>query len=306
MNRQKISRILFPILAICCLLPGISAGVGLLIGIVFALVFENPFVGETKKYTSLLLQLAVIGLGAGMNLKTVLQVGAQGIGYTVLGISFAFLIGFILKKLLHIEKNVSLLITVGTAICGGSAIAAVAPVIQAKDHEVSVAMGTVFFLNAVALFLFPWVGHSLHLSKNQFGLWSALAIHDTSSVVGATLQYGAHALEVGTTVKLARALWIVPIALLIGRSAAKAKRPWFILGFLAMAALVTFFPDLQGVGHGIDAAAKRLMVLVLFLIGTGLSIKTLKQVGPRPLFQGIILWIIVGSVSLLGISYWVQ
>lgn len=200
--------------------------------------------------------------------------------------------------------------TIGTAICGGSAIAAVAPTIRAKHHEVSVALGIVFILNAVSLFIFPPLGHHFNLTETQFGLWSALAIHDTSTVVGATLQYGAHAVQVGTTVKLARALWIVPVTFIIGWirsrenqpvSAEKPKRPWFILGFLIAAALVTWVPALTEVGHVVESIAKRALIVTLFLIGTGLTRATLKSVGPRPLFQGIFLWIIMGAGTLAAI-----
>ena len=207
------------------------------------------------------------------------------------------------------EPNTSLLITVGTAICGGSAIAAVAPVIRAKSEEVSVSLGIVFLLNALALFIFPAIGHHFHLSESQFGLWSALAIHDTSSVVGANLQYGPHALEVGTTVKLARALWIVPVTLIIGfltrtqnqtgeGVAGKPKRPWFILGFVLISALVTWVPSLQAAGHQVEMIARRLLVLTLFIIGSNLSRKSLKAVGLKPLFQGLLLWMIVGATTL--------
>jgi uncharacterized integral membrane protein (TIGR00698 family) len=243
-----------------------------------------------------------------MNLAVIGRVGLHGIGYTVGTIFAAVVLGALLRKALQLEKDVALLITMGTAICGGSAIAAIAPVIRAKPQQVSVALGTVFMLNAAALFLFPWIGHLAHLSETQFGLWCALAIHDTSSVVGATLQYGSHAVEVGTTVKLARALWIVPITLVIGFSRsetpgekAKAKRPWFILGFLAMAALVTWVPVLQSAGLHVEWAAKKLMVLTLFLIGSNLSKKTLQAVGIKPFVQGFCLWICLAAGSLAAI-----
>jgi uncharacterized integral membrane protein (TIGR00698 family) len=246
-----------------------------------------------------------------MNLIVVARVGMHGIAYTVLGICSAFLIGSVLGRALKVNKNTSLLITVGTAICGGSAIAAVAPVLRAKSHEVSVALGIVFLLNACALFIFPFVGHSLALTEAQFGLWSALAIHDTSSVVGATLQYGPHALEVGTTVKLARALWIVPVTFAIGyfvsrntdgEGGAKPKRPWFILGFLLMAAVVTFVPALGPAGHIIETVAKRVLVLTLFLIGANLSRETLRSVGAKPFVLGILLWAVTAAGTLALIA----
>jgi uncharacterized integral membrane protein (TIGR00698 family) len=306
--KQKFVHILYPLLALLTLVPVISSGVSLFLGILFAFVFGNPFIERTKSLTSLFLSLAIVGLGAGMNLLTVAEVGFHGIGYTILGIGSTFVIGTLLGKFLKTDRDTSLLITVGTAICGGSAIAAVAPVIRAKSHEVTIALGIVFSLNAIALFLFPFIGHQLLLSGEQFGLWSALAIHDTSSVVGASLQYGHGALAVGTTTKLARALWIVPVAMSIGyirskeaknnEGAQKAKRPWFILGFLAMAALMTFVPAIQPVGDVLNTLAKRLMVMTLFLIGSNLSPAAIKSVGAKPFIQGVLLWVIMASTSL--------
>jgi uncharacterized integral membrane protein (TIGR00698 family) len=248
----------------------------------------------------------VIGLGAGMDLNVVGRVGAQGVGYTVLGISMTLVIGYLLGKVLKTERDTSILVSAGTAICGGSAIAAVSSSIKAKPHEISVSLGVVFMLNALALIVFPIVGHHFNLTEGQFGLWSALAIHDTSSVVGASMQYGPHALEVGTTVKLARALWIVPVTLFYGylvsrkqeATAGKTKFPWFILGFLLAAALVTWIPQLQEPGKFVNEIAKKLLVVTLFLIGANLTRDTLRSVGLRPLIQGVLLWIIVGSLTL--------
>jgi len=313
MKMNQLEKLIFPLAAALCLTPWISSSLALSMGLVLAISFNNPYANLAKQLTHKLLSLAVIGLGAGMNLGVIGKVGFQGIGYTVVGIFIAFIVGSILGKLLKTPKDTSLLITVGTAICGGSAIAAVAPVIRAKHHEVTVAMGTVFTLNAVALFVFPWIGHSLQLSESQFGLWSAIAIHDTSSVVGATLQYGARALEVGTTVKLARALWIIPVATLIGflrmktKSGkdleAKPRRPWFILGFILVAAIVTWFPELQAPGQVVERGAKQLMVLTLFLIGSGMSRSVLRQVGFRPFAQGIALWVFMATGSLAAIFF---
>ncbi len=297
--------------------PWINSGEALLMGVILALVFGNPFLAMNQRLTHRFLALSVIGLGAGMNLRVIGQVGVQGVAYTVIGISAAIILGTFLGKKLKTPEDTSLLITVGTAICGGSAIAAIAPVIRAKSQEVSVALGIVFLLNAVALFIFPTIGHYFSLTQSQFGLWCALAIHDTSSVVGASLQYGAQALEVGTTVKLARALWIVPLAFSIGYlrsrkrseklSAGKAKKPWFILGFLIAAAVVTWVPSLQSIGHQVENLAKHLLVLTLFLIGSSLTIETLKSVGMRPFFQGVLLWILMASGSLIMItSGWVK
>ena len=311
MNVHFLARVVLPLVALLTLTPWISSGVALVLGVVLALTLGNPYAARTKALTHKLLALAVVGLGAGMDLRVVGQVGAQGIGYTVIGILTATAVGLLLGRLLGTARDTSLLITMGTAICGGSAIAAIAPVIRAKSHEVSVALGTVFLLNAVALFVFPAIGHHFDLTETQFGLWCALAIHDTSSVVGAALQYGPTALAVGTTVKLARALWIIPVAAVIGLKRAReshgaasiegAKRPWFILGFLVAAGVVTWVPALQPAGHAVEQIAKRLMVLTLFLIGTNLTRETVRAVGVRPFAQGIGLWIVMASGSLLAI-----
>jgi uncharacterized integral membrane protein (TIGR00698 family) len=313
MSKSTLSRILIPLVGILVLLPFVSAAQALVSGVLIALFMENPY--PTKQYTHRLLTLSVIGLGAGMNLETVARVGLQGIGYTFISIAGVFILGIILQKSFKVDEESGLLITVGTAICGGSAIAAVTPILRAKPHSVSVALGTVFILNAVALIIFPIIGHHFQMTERAFGLWSALAIHDTSSVVGATVSYGKLAAEVGTTVKLARALWIVPVALLIGRikksndqaEQGKAKKPWFILGFIIAAALVTWVPELQKPGHWVEAIAKRLLVLTLFFIGLGLSRETLKKVGFRPLILGITLWAIVAVSTFVAVqSSWIN
>jgi uncharacterized integral membrane protein (TIGR00698 family) len=303
-------RISFVILALLALHPAVSGAAALFGGAAFSLLLGNPLEGRTKRLATLLLQISIVGLGAGMDLGVVGRVGAQGIAYTAIGILGTLAVGRLLRGLFATDGETSLLLSVGTAICGGSAIAAVAPVIRARHESVSVALATVFLLNASALLFFPWLGHSFGLDQRQFGLFSALAVHDTSSVVGTSMQYGVQALSIATTVKLARALWIVPVTLGIGwisarkkggPAAQKAKRPWFILGFLAAAALVTWVPALGQVGFVLAAGARRALVLTLFLIGAGLTRSTLKSVGPRPLFQGIALWLVVGSATLTGI-----
>ncbi len=264
----RLARILLPALAGLCLFPFVSTGLGLLLGLVSALTLGNPL-------THCLLPLSIVGLGAGMDLGVVARTGAHGIVYTLLGIATALALGALLTRLLRVGRDVGTLISVGTAICGGSAIAAMVPVLRPKEHEVSVALATVFLLNALALFLFPVIGHAAGLTDAQFGLWSALAIHDTSSVVGAAVAWGGKAVEIATTVKLARALWIVPLTFAVGQwrgggqGAAKGKprRPWFIAGFVAMAALVTYVPDLQGAGHMVASASRQVLVLTLFFIG---------------------------------------
>ena len=300
-------RIAFPLIALATLWPFFSPGIALMIGIVLALSIGNPYPLTTARVITPLLQISVVGLGAGMNLVEVGHAGVRGFFYTVIGISLTLTVGLLLGRLQGTQRDTSLLVTVGTAICGGSAIAAVAPVIRAKSQDVSVALATVFFLNAVAPIIFPPIGHHLGLGQMQFGIWSALAIHDTSSVVGAAMQYGARALEIATTIKLTRALWIVPVTLVIGSfwnrggeevGAGKAKRPWFILGFVVAAALVTWMPSLKPAGHLVFVGAQRSLVVTLFLIGSGLSRSALLMVGKRPLIQGFILWIVMGTATL--------
>jgi uncharacterized integral membrane protein (TIGR00698 family) len=300
-------RVAFIMAALITLLPLVSPGMALMLGIAFAMTLSNPYAATSSRFVTPLLQISVVGLGAGMNLGAVAHAGMQGFLYTAIGVTLTMTVGLILGRSLGTARNTSLLVTVGTAICGGSAIAAVAPAIRAKNHEVSVALATVFFLNAVALFIFPWIGHYFGLSQSQFGIWSAIAIHDTSSVVGAAMQYGAQSLEIATTIKLTRALWIVPVTLVIGMvwnprknevNAQRARRPWFILGFLAAAAFVTLIPSLKPLGHVLFIGAQRSLVLTLFLIGSGLSRSALHAVGRRPLVQGFILWVLMGSGTL--------
>ncbi len=295
-------------LGVVTLHHSISAAMALLIGIAMALTIGNPLVSYTRKVSQKLLMISVVGLGAGMNLKIVGQVGLQGIGYTVVTIILTMIIGMALGRLLKNPQDTSILISSGTAICGGSAIAAVAVAIEANSADTSMALATVFLLNATALFIFPWLGHHFNFTQIQFGLWSALAVHDTSSVVGTSLQYGPHALQIGTTVKLARALWIAPLTLFIGvkykkdsRKKAGVKIPWFIFGFVIAAALVTWNPALQEPGFIVAAISRRLLVLTLFFIGAGLTMETLKGVGFKPLLQGFLLWVLVAFSTAIGI-----
>jgi uncharacterized integral membrane protein (TIGR00698 family) len=304
-------RIATPLLivgAVLALAPFTPAAAALVGGVLLALFPGNPLPTHTRRWAQRLLPLSVMGLGADMNLRAVAKAGLHGLGYTAVSLGLVLALGWWLARLMKVEREAGLLISVGTAICGGSAIAAVAPVIRAKDHAITVALATVFLLNAAALVIFPPLGHATGLGQDAFGLWSALAIHDTSSVVGAGLAYGPRALEVATTVKLARALWIVPLTVgiswMVARrggvsdASAPVKKPWFIGGFLAMAALATFVPSLQIPGHLVAAAARRILVLTLFLIGTGLSREALRNVGPRPFLQGLALWLLVGSLGL--------
>lgn len=312
-DRRTVSLLALILGASFSISPWASAASALALGVFIAITFGNHFSDKTKLYSQKLLAYSIIGLGAGMNLITVGQAGLSGLGFTVMGISLTLLLGIGLGKFLKTDLDTSILTSVGTAICGGSAIAAVAPVIKAKSQSITVALGIVFLLNALALIIFPTIGHYFELSQKQFGLWSALAIHDTSSVVGASLQYGAEALQIATTVKLARALWIVPLTLCLSffyrkknsGEEGKIKKPWFILGFLAMAAIVTWIPQLQSLGHNIEFFARKGLILTLFLIGANLTRTTIKAVGMRPFIQGLVLWLIVSVTSLAVIKVFV-
>jgi uncharacterized integral membrane protein (TIGR00698 family) len=279
----------------------LSPPLALTAGILFGFSFAHPYAAPSRVAARFLLQASVVGLGFGMNLHEVLKAGRSGFLYTAISISFAILLGLALGKLLLVRGNASFLITTGTAICGGSAIAAIGPILEADEQEMAVSLGAVFILNSVALLIFPPIGNGLHLSQTQFGLWAALAIHDTSSVVGAASRYGPQALVVGTTVKLARALWIVPLALAtaaVKRSKSRVPLPWFILFFCLAAVANTYLPNLASGTHALSNLGRLGLTATLFLIGTGLSRGTLREVGWRPLLQAVLLWIVVGYGSL--------
>ncbi|MCC2548398.1 putative sulfate exporter family transporter [Hymenobacter sp. BT175] len=295
-------QLIFGLGALICLSPLGSPPLALVLGLMVALLVGNPVLAQSRRYTGKLLQWSVVGLGFGMNTHAALAAGRQGILFTVASIFGTLVLGFLVGRWLGIDRKTSHLISCGTAICGGSAIAAVGPVIKAEESQLSVALGTVFILNSVALFLFPSVGHLLHMSQNQFGLWAAIAIHDTSSVVGAAEHYGTEALQVATTVKLARALWIIPVslgtALLFKTPGAKIKWPYFILGFIGAMLLNTYVAALAPIAPVVVKAAKLGLTLTLFLIGAGLSAKVLRSVGIRPFAQGVLLWTLISAVSL--------
>ena len=293
----------------------ISPPVALLGGIAFGFSVVHPYRKDASSLAKLLLQISVILLGFGLNLQQVIHVGKSGFLYTAISICSAAVLGLLLGKVFKVGGKASYLITLGTAICGGSAIAAIAPITDANEEEISVSMETVFLLNSVALLLFPAIGWWLHLSQNQFGLWAALAIHDTSSVVGAAAKYGPQALMIGTTVKLARALWIVPVSLItaayMSRAAkrdgrpghqAKVKVPWFIFLFIGASVLSTYLPRFMGTYLDLNRLGKAGLTATLFLIGTSISKKTLQAVGIEPFLQGVILWIIIGTASLIAIN----
>jgi len=279
----------------------LSPPLALAAGLAYGLSVAHGYHLEARRLSKFLLQASVVCLGFGMNLGQMIRVGRSGFLYTALGITFAMLLGIGLAYALRVGKIPGFLISAGTAICGGSAIAAMAPIIQADEQQVAVSLGTVFILNSVALLLFPLVGYALHLTQQQFGLWAALAIHDTSSVVGAASKYGAAALTVGTTVKLARALWIVPLALItaaVKRSSSKVKLPWFILFFCLAAVVNTYVPQSAYFSKIFFTLGRYGLTATLFLIGTSISRTALQQVGWRPLAQGLALWIIVALTSL--------
>jgi uncharacterized integral membrane protein (TIGR00698 family) len=282
----------------------VSPPIALAGGLIYGFSFLHPFHVEAKKLSKLLLQASVVGLGFGMDLQQVMQAGRSGFIYTAGSISIALLLGWGLGRLLRVKQRVSYLISAGTAICGGSAIAAIAPITNASQEEIAVSLGTVFVLNSIALLSFPAIGTSLHMTQAQFGLWSALAIHDISSVVGATAKYGAVALTVGTTVKLARALWIVPLSIgtaMANKSKARIQWPWFILFFCLAAVSNTYVHIFQSAYPVLKHLGGIGLTVTLYLIGTGLSMKTLREVGVRPFLQGILLWILVavGSLTLI-------
>lgn len=285
----------------------VTPPVALFLGLAFALVFGQPFPGFNKKMSKKLLQYSVVGLGFGMNIEASLASGKEGMLFTIISVFGTLLIGWLIgRKMLKVDRNTSYLISSGTAICGGSAIAAVGPVIKAKDSEMSVALGTVFILNAIALFLFPAIGKLLGLDEQQFGTWAAIAIHDTSSVVGAGAAYGEEALKVATTIKLTRALWIIPVAFLTSfifrTKGSKVNIPWFILFFvLAMVANTYLFCDYPQIGTVVSGISRKCLTITMFFIGASLSPSVLKSVGVKPLVQGVLLWVIISVGSLLFI-----
>ncbi len=301
---QRSKKAAFALCAALCLLPAVGPATALMAGIAFSLFLRNPWPVQCSKYSKRLLQISVVGLGFGLSLSRVIETAKESVIYTALGITLTLIMGFFIGRVFRTERNTSTLISFGTAICGGSAIAAMAPVIKAKDHETAVALATVFTLNAIALLLFPVIGKALHLSQTLFGTWAGLAIHDTSSVVGAAAAYGRQALDVGTTVKLTRTLWITPVVLGAAWLTGSRKRiqlPLFIVGFVAAASLRTLTPGASSVWNALAVAARQCLVVTLFLIGAGLSREVLAEVGIRPLLQGVTLWFLVGTITILAL-----
>jgi uncharacterized integral membrane protein (TIGR00698 family) len=279
----------------------LSPPLALISGIAFGLCVQHPYAKDAQLLSRLLLQASVVALGFGIPLGEVMRVGRSGVLYTAASIALAIVLGLAIGRLLRVKRGAAYLITIGTAICGGSAIAAVGPITNSSDEDMAVSLGTVFLLNSVALILFPFVGHAAGLSQAQFGLWAALAIHDTSSVVGAAAKYGAAALTIGTTVKLARALWIVPVSIAtaaIVKSRASIRWPWFI-GLFCLAALSnTCLPEFHAAFAELSRLGRLGLTVTLFLIGTGITRQTLREVGVRPLVQGLMLWLLIATASL--------
>ena len=304
--RLRASSVAFVLLVAAILVFRLSPSAALAMGLGLGLTTGNPFPKFSRKATKILLQASVIGLGFGMNFQKVLEAGKDGFVFTLLTIAAAMGLGYVLGRLLRVERVISYLLSVGTAICGGSAIAAVSQVLKADDNEISVSIGTVFILNAAALFLFPPLGMWFGLSEQQFGIGSAIAIHDTSSVVGAAANYGDEALQVATTVKLARALWIIPMVLLTSLAFKRQGSPWsfpyFILFFL-LASVASSYTSLPAAfSSAMVTVAKAGFSVTLFLIGTGISLKAIRKVGARPLLQGVTLWIIIMFSSLFFLT----
>lgn len=298
---------IFGLLVLVCLSGFISPPVALLLGLIVANVLGHPFLHLNAKTINILLQVAVVGLGFGMNVNSALSAGKEGFLFTIGSIVSTLVLGSLLGKWFDIENKTSHLISCGTAICGGSAIAAISPVIKADEKQTSVALGVIFILNSIALFLFPAVGHWLELSQQEFGLWCAIAIHDTSSVVGAANNYGAEALQIATTVKLARALWIIPVALitsiLFKNKSSKIKIPYFIGLFILAMIMNTYVPQTATISPYLVSVAKIGLTVTLFLIGAGLSRSVLQSVGIKPLLQGVALWVFIAVASLGTIIY---
>ena len=304
---KSLQQIIFGLLIVVCLSGFISPPIALLLGLIVANISGNPFLDFNHKAINILFQVSVVGLGFGMNVNSALAAGKTGFFFTIASIITTLLLGTFLGKWLKIEKKTAHLISCGTAICGGSAIAAIAPVIKSDEKQTSVALGVIFILNSIALFLFPAVGHWLNLSQQEFGLWCAIAIHDTSSVVGAANKYGPEALQIATTVKLARALWIIPVALitatLFKNKSGKIKIPYFIGLFILAMILNTYLPQTTIVFPYLVSLAKIGLTVTLFLIGAGLSQSVLQSVGVKPLLQGILLWVFIAVIALISIMY---
>ncbi len=312
---QKMLETIFVILLF--FIPFLSPGLSLLLGLIVALTIGNPFIQHNKIFTKILLQASVVGLGFGVHLNEALAAGKDGFIFTIFSIAITMGLGLWIGRLLHVNKDTRTLVAGGTAICGGSAIAALGPVINAKDKDMTVALGTIFMLNAIALFIFPPIGNLLHMDDTQFGYWCAIAIHDTSSVVGAAATRSEAALQIATTTKLIRALWIIPLSLLVAvfynrgskEKAENGKKkitiPWFIFLYVVAMIIATYLPQGQTFYTEAVKIAKMGMIYTLFLIGTGLTWDSIKEVGYKPVLLGVILWVIISVISAVSIM-WIE
>lgn len=304
-RNETVVKVLFIICMVLCILGYVSSPIALVGGFFFSYFLGHPFLTLNSKAVNWLLKIAVVGLGFGMNLMETLAAGKDGFLLTVFSISITLILGYFLGRLLKMNRKSSHLISSGTAICGGSAIAAVSPVINASEKDISISLGVIFLLNSIALIIFPPLGHLFGLSQHQFGLWCAIAIHDTSSVVGAAYTFGEEALKVATTVKLARALWIIPLSLLsvfLFKGKGKSlKIPYFIFLFIVAIILNSYLPIPEIITKSITGISKSLLVLTLFLIGAGLSIDKIKSAGWKPMILGVSLWVFISVSSILAI-----
>ncbi|MFV8372000.1 YeiH family protein [Flavobacterium sp. LB2P74] len=304
---STLQQLIFVVLLLFCTTIFVSPPIALVLGLIVANLFGHPFLELNHKATNYLLQFSVVGLGFGMNVHSAVSAGKEGFLFTIVSIVSTIILGTFLGKWFKTEKKTSHLISCGTAICGGSAIAAIAPVIQSNEKQTSIALGVIFILNSVALFLFPAVGHWLDLSQKEFGLWCAIAIHDTSSVVGAASKFGPEALQIATTVKLARALWIIPVALITAfifkNKSGKIKIPYFIGLFILAMIANTYLPQMKSITPPLVSVSKIGLTVTLFLIGAGLNSTVLKSVGLKPLAQGVLLWTFIATATLVSIIY---
>ncbi|MGM9735215.1 MAG: YeiH family protein [Candidatus Cryptobacteroides sp.] len=301
--KRKISMAIYVVLIVASVF--VSPAIALFAGIVLALTLGNPFPVFSKKVSKYLLQIAVVGLGFGMNLQESLAAGKEGIMFTIVSVIGVMIIGCLIGRAMGILPKLSYLISTGTAICGGSAIAAVAPVVKADDDETSMSLAVIFTLNAIALFIFPPLGQLLGLDQNQFGTWAAIAIHDTSSVVGAASIYGEEALKVATTIKLTRALWIIPLSLVSilffrdkSGNKTKVSIPWFIFLFILAMVFNTYVNIPEGISKAISVFSHKSLSVTLFLIGSGMSIESIRKTGVKPVLLGVILWFLISVVTL--------
>lgn len=307
MKNTAYNKILFFLLLALSASTLISAPWALLAGILLGIVIGNPYPDFSGIYSKRFLQYSIIGLGFGLNATNALNVSKDGFGLTITGITITFALGMLLKRVFKIEKDTALLISSGTAICGGSAIAAIASVINAPNNKISISIGVVFILNAIALFVFPAIGHLMNLTQYQFGLWSAIAIHDTSSVVGAAQVYGEEALQVATTVKLSRALWIIALSFIVAafyKKQTRIKFPWFIIGFIITMLIASFFPKGAALYSTLQSVSKQLLIVSLFLIGTTINLNQIKQSGKQALLYGTIIWVFIAAISLYIIHHY--